>query len=52
MSYELPWEVHFDIQVVVRILSFHIMNEIATSEAATGKDYVNYWMHVARFRRQ
>jgi len=45
--YELPWKSFFRYSWWwSRILSFHIMKmKIAQSEAATGKDYVNYWMH-------
>ncbi len=38
---------HFDIHGGGSDLSFpHHENEIAQSEAATGEQYVNYWMHV------
>ena len=42
---------HFDIHGGGPDLKFpHHENEIAQSEAATGKDYVNYWMHCGAVR--
>jgi cysteinyl-tRNA synthetase len=42
---------HFDIHGGGPHLKFpHHENEIAQSEAATGKDYVNYWMHCGAVR--
>jgi cysteinyl-tRNA synthetase len=42
---------HFDIHGGGPDLRFpHHENEIAQSEAATGKDYVNYWMHCGAVR--
>ncbi len=39
---------HFDIHTGGEdLISVHHTNEIAQSEAATGKKFVNYWMHVS-----
>ena len=46
MATEYPWVILSISMVEVRTLEFpHHTNEIAQSEAKTGKTFANYWMH-------